>query len=621
MESKIYSAAPDFPAKIILDRTLPSLLDGAVEKYPNPKAFNQPLGAGKWDSWSNAQFKTAADELALGYAEIGLVRGDRVAFYMESDMYYLLMEMGCLVAGLLSVSIYLTNPEDICEYILDHSESRALLVGDAEMLQRILPVLGKTKTVQSIVLVNGEPDKNLDLPENIRLYSLSDLRSRGQAALEADPSKPAALRGQIDAQDIATLIYTSGTTGLPKGVMLSHENISSNSMTSFDGLVLVEPGAQERVLSFLPMTHIFGKTMAYGALYHGHTVYFCRPDQLSEVLPDVKPTFFAAVPRLIEKVNEKILLKTRELTGVKKKIANWANKIAKEYDITQEPKGWYKRQLGLAHKLVFSKWGEALGGSVKGISVGGAALDGELVTKFGAAGVQLWQGYGLTETSPVITFNRPGANRIGTVGTPLAGVEVKIAEDGEVLTRGAHVMKGYYRNPEETDKVIDDKGWFHTGDIGEFTNEGFLKITDRKKSLFKLSTGKYVTPQPIENKLVNSALIEQAMLVGTGHKYCTALLFPNHDILKIKAGDLGVSLSDIKELCGNEKIKAHYQSLVDEANKGMSHWETVKDFVLVSDAMSIENGMLTPKLSVKRKVVRDRYADLIENIYKQAESQ
>ncbi len=605
-----------------LGRTLPSLLDVAVEKYPNESAFNQPIVGGKWESWSNTEFKKVADEIALGYSEIGLVRGERMAFYMESDMYYILMEMGCLVAGLLSVSIYLTNSDEICDYILNHSESRALLVGNLELLEKIKPVLPLAKTLRHIILVNGDlAAVERGIPDGIQLHTFDQIRSKGRELLAKKKNLPEELRNQIDPNDTATLIYTSGTTGLPKGVMLSHENISSNAMTSFDGLELISPGKNERVLSFLPMTHIFGKTMAFGAVYHGHTIYFCRPDQLSEILSDVRPTFFAAVPRLIEKVNEKILLKTRELTGVKKKLALWATDIALQYDITKEPSGWYKKQLAIAKKLVLSKWTAALGGEVKGISVGGAALDRDLVTKFGAAGVQLWQGYGLTETSPVITFNRPRANRVGTVGTPMSGVEVKIAEDGEILTRGPHVMKGYYRNPEETKKAINSKGWFHTGDIGEFTEEGFLKITDRKKSLFKLSTGKYVIPQPVENKLVNSALIEQAMLVGSGHKYCTALIFPNHQILKLKAEDLGVEISDVDQLCQNDKVRALVQDLIDGANEGMAHWETVKDFILVSEPMSIENGLLTPKMSVRRNIVRERYADLIEQIYERTPSE
>lgn len=615
--SRIHTASPDFPGQPVLGKTLVALLDEACENYPNATAYNQPTADG-WQSSSNTEFRTAAEGVALGLTTLDLARGDRVVFYMHSDAYYCMADMGCLMAGLIDVPIYLTNADDVTTYVMQHAEPRALFVANAELAAQIAPTLVEISTLKTVVLIEAkdQAQARAALPEGLDLITLDELRAAGETLRKEDPERIETLRAEISPQDVATLIYTSGTTGQPKGVMLTHENISFNGMTSFQGLKGIGHGNAETVLSFLPMTHIFARTLNYGAMAFGHSIYFTSVDQLGERFQEVRPTIFATVPRVLEKVYDKIMLKGEELSGLKRKLFDWAMDMARSYEIGQDFEGWDARKLKMARTLVFSKWQAALGGRVKFVIAGGAALNATLANQFAAAGIIVLQGYGLTETSPVITYNRPGANRAGTVGTPLAGVEVMIAEDGEILTRGPHVMKGYYRNPEATRETIDTEGWFHTGDIGEFSDDNYLKITDRKKSMFKLSTGKYVVPAPLESALVLNPLIEQAVICGVGYKYTTALLFPNQDMLKqtLKKKGLGIS-EDMTVLCIDEKVRALFEPIVEEANTHGSHWEHIKRFTLVPELLSIENGLLTPTLKVKRGKVAEAYAEAIAGMY------
>ena len=396
--------------------------------------------------------------------------------------------------------------------------------------------------------------------------------------------------------------------------MLSHENISSNAIAAYTGIGTL--GHQDEVaLTFLPLTHIYARMLSFADVAWGHQVYYSNPDLLVGHLPEVRPTIFATVPRVLEKVYDKVLLGIQETEGAKGKIGAWALDLAGDYDLQSPPSGLAAVKYGLADKLVYSKLREKLGLTrAKAVSVGGAALRADLANSFNAFGVPVLQGYGLTETSPVITNNIPGANRAGTVGQPIAGVEVAIAEDGEILTRGPHVMEGYFKAPDKTAEVIDDDGWFHTGDIGEFTPDGFLKITDRKKALFKLSTGKYVIPQPIENKLTESALIEQAVVVGNSQKFCTALIFPNMEALPVWARNHGVTATG-EALLQDPAVRAEFERLVAEANQGMDHWSQVQRFRLVPQLMTVENELLTPTMKVKRSQVGKAYTDDIERMY------
>lgn len=597
--------------------TLPGLLYAAADKYENPKMFNRREGDG-WSSLSLHDFKIQCEEIAVGLRELDLSKGDRVALYMESDTFFCLSDMGCLIAGLIDVPIYLNQSPGTNEYILRHSGAKALFVSSLTRLHDIDMLLAEAPEIRTIIVAEPEGDQKLTpLPEGVQWLSLETVRKKGADHIGPERNEVKKLLDDINPEDLATIVYTSGTTGEPKGVMLSHENISCNALTAIAELKGFQDGPDKEVaLSFLPMSHIFARTLYYAYLANAITVYFTDSDNLAEDLKRVRPTLFSTVPRVLEKVYSRILEKATMMTGVKKKLLNWSLDLAGDYEIGRKQGAGKRLQLKMADKLVFRKWRAALGGRVKFVIAGGAALNEDLANMFAAAGVNVLQGYGLTETSPIITYNRPHRNRAGTVGEPLPGVEVKLAEDGEILTRGHHVMKGYYNNPEKTAEALTDDGWFHTGDIGEITEEGFLRITDRKKDLFKLSTGKYVMPQPLENRLSAHPLIAQAVVVGPGRKYCGVLLFVDRDALRIyaSANGLGVDIP-LERLLQHPKILARYKELIDLANEGMDHWSTVKHFKLVSDELTIENGLLTPTLKIKRKKVYEQFGEVIDSIY------
>ncbi len=613
MALQIHTAPPNSPAREVLGVTLPKLLDEAVEQYPNAKAFNQPRAGGGWQTLSNAEFRDAADEVALGLLEHGVERGDHVAFFMNSDLYFSMCDFGTLIAGVVNVPLYTTYAPENLVYVTTHGEAKAMFVSDDDMLKNFAGWAGQVEDVKLVVLAEGSGE-GVSLPDGVRLVTLDALRETGRAKKAETPNQPDELRDMIDAQDLATLIYTSGTTGKPKGVMLTHENISSNVYAAYSGIEGM--GHQEEVaLTFLPMTHIYARMLSFADIAWGHQVFYSNPDQLVGHLAEVRPTIFATVPRVLEKVFDKVLLGVQQSEGAKKKIGGWAMELAQDYDLSNPPSGLAAVKHGIADKLVYSKLREKLGLTrAKIVSVGGAALRPDLANAFAAFGITTAQGYGLTETSPVLTTNTPTRNRAGTTGQPIAGVEIAIAEDGEILARGPNIMKGYYKAPDKTAEVLDDDGWFHTGDIGEFTPEGYLKITDRKKALFKLSTGKYVIPQPIENKLTESPLIEQAVVVGNSQKFCTALLFPNMEALPLWAEDHGVSATGA-DLLQHPTVQSEFERLVAEANQGMDHWSQVQRFRLVPEPMTVENELLTPTMKVKRGAVNKEFAGDIDAMY------
>ncbi len=613
MPLQIHTAPPSL-GEAVLGRTLPEILDEAVARYPNPKAFNQPQGSG-WFTMSNAEFREAADEVALGLLDAGLERGDAVSFFMNSDMYFALADFGCIIAGIVSAPLYSTFTNENLIYVTEHAEAKALFVSDQEMLAKAAAWLPNVPAVQTVILAEGELG-DVTLPEGVRFVTLDELRGLGRRRLGENPDEPKQLRDQIQPGDLFTLVYTSGTTGMPKGVMLSHENVTSNMLGALSSLGVLEKGDGEQVVSFLPMTHIFARMLTHAHTAWGHSIYFSTPDLLVGHLAEVRPTFFATVPRVLEKVYDKVHLGVQEGEGLKKKIGSWALDLATQYDLSKPKGGLSPLKYALADKLVYSKLREKLGLTrVKTVAVGAAALRSDLASSFNAFGIPAVQGYGLTETSPVITMNRIGANRAGAVGQPIPGIEVAIAEDGEILSRGPHIMQGYYKAPDKTNEVINSDGWFHTGDIGEFTPEGYLKITDRKKALFKLSTGKYVIPTPIENALQSESLIEQAVVVGSGYKFCSALIFPSEDALGVWVREHGVSGSSLSEWVKDPKVIEAYEDLVDKANAGMDHWSQVKRFKLVPDLMTVENEMLTPTMKVKRSAVSKVFGGDIEKMY------
>ena len=594
-----------------LGRTLPSLLYHANASHPNSRAFVQKEG-GSWKAYSTDEFKDAAEELAVGLLDLGLRPGDRVALYQESDVYFCLADMGCLIAGLIDVPVYLTHTPETIKFVLNHAEVQAVIASGGGRFDELIEALEFPTGVRHIILTEPAHDiKALGVPEGISLLTLSDVRSRGRELILDDSEHVRALSDRLDPSDLATIIYTSGTTGRPKGVMLTHENISSNALMAFSGIKSYKPGmGGEVMLSFLPLTHVFARTLYYGALARGTSLYFSHPDRLVEDLSTVRPTVISTVPRVLEKVYAKIIARTQSATGLKGKIARWGLNRA------QRESSHSGLLFGAADRLVYKKWRAIFGGKIRWIISGGAALNSEITEVFNRAGLTILQGYGLTETSPVIAFNRPDSNRAGTVGTVLEGLELKIDVDGEILTRGPHVMAGYFRDEERTAAMIDEEGWLHTGDIGELSEDGFLTITDRKKDLFKLSTGKYVMPQPLENRLAAEPLIDQSVVIGSGHKFAAALIFPSEDNIRALAQSLGISSAiELPALCKNERILTEFSRIVDKANEGMSHWSTIKRFTVVPAQLSVENDLLTPTLKVKRAEVRNTFSEAIEELY------
>jgi long-chain acyl-CoA synthetase len=620
MPGPIHTAPPDAGSPV-LGKTLPELLYEACEHYDNPRALNQPTDGG-WEPMSLDQFRVQSEEAALGLLDLGLERGEKVALLLESDVPFCVVDMGCLLAGLIDVPLYLSSSLDQMQYVADHAEAKALAVANPKRLHQAAEILPDLPEIETVILCDPDPDADLpELPERVNLITLDEVRARGRDAADDRAAAIEDLRSQIDADDLATIIYTSGTTGRPKGVMLTHENISSNAMTSVGELKGFETGRDgEVILSFLPMTHVFARMLQYAYMARGVSIYFTHPDNLVEALPKVRPTAFASVPRVLEKVYAGIRKKILGMEGLQRTIGDWALGVAQEFRMDESPSGFFKLKRAVADRLVFQKWRDALGGRVKWIVVGGAALQPDLANTLEAAGITALQGYGLTETSPVISYTRPHRNKPGTVGEPLPGVEVCIADDGEILTRGPHVMQGYYKRPEKTDEVLADDGWFQTGDVGAFDEEGFLKITDRKKALFKLSTGKYVMPQPIENQLGSQPLVDNAVVVGSDRKFCAALLFPSEEQVQAQAEELDLDPNQsLDELLQHSDLADAFRGLVAEANEGMDHWSTVKRFALVPDELTIESGLLTPTLKVKRPQVHEAYADLIDALYYEEE--
>ncbi len=617
MEKRIYGAPPGSPPAV-LGRTLPSLLEEAIEKNPNPSALNQRRDDG-WIPLSSEEFLRQSEEIALGLLEIGLAHGDRVCLFMESDVYFCVADMACLIAGLIDVPIYLTHSENSIRFVLGHAQARALVVTNSALLSKVGPLLEEATFIKTIVIAESEAGENgapSGISADIRVHDLDSVRTIGKRRLEEEPEAAQQLKSEIDPRDTATVIYTSGTTGEPKGVMLTHQNISSNVFGAFGTMKGLMRGQEEVILSFLPLTHVFARMLHYGYTNYGCSVHFTSPEHFAEDLKTVRPTSFATVPHVIEKIYEKVVVTGAQLKGFRKRIFDWALAQAHKYDLIRRrgPASWAK--LKLADRLVFSKWREAVGGRIRAVICGGAAIGADLVNIFAAAGIPILAGYGQTESSPVISYNREGNNRPGTVGYPLPGVEIMLAEDGEILTRGPHVMHGYYRNPQATQDTVDMDGWLLTGDIGEIERDGCLKITDRKKSLFKLSTGKYVIPQPIENRLLQEPLVNQIVVTGSGRKFCTALIFPEEEALRVFARLRGLDGSRLyEELLGEDVVVNRFQELVDKAHKGMPHWSTIKEFRLIPETPTPLNGLLTPTLKVRRTEFAERYSEEIASMY------
>jgi long-chain acyl-CoA synthetase len=560
---------------------------------------------GGWVTYSTQDFIDASNRIALGLQELGIGAGDKVAIISPNRPEWNFVDFGIQKIGAVSVPMYPTLTIDDFTYIIEHSEAKLIFVANEELHQKVNQAIKPIRNLDSSKIYTFD---RLDTAQYWRQVSELGAEKGNRKELEA-------IQKNIKPEDLFTIIYTSGTTGRPKGVMLSHKNVVSNIKAAISSLVL---GEKHKALSFLPMCHIFERTVTCAYIYKGISIYYAENlDTIGENLKEVQPHVFTAVPRILEKVYEKIMGKARELSPVAQKLFYWALDLAEQYD-TQEDKGlFYNLQLSLANNLVFDKWREALGGYVKYVICGSAALNPKLARIFWAACIPILEGYGMTETSPVITAGMPDKKDycIGTVGKVIEGVQVKIAEDGEILVKGDNVMIGYYKDPEKTAETFTEDGWLKTGDIGEFVQGKYLKITDRKKEIFKTSGGKYIAPQHIENQLKLSLYIEQAMVVGEGQKFPSVLIVPFEQELKNWCLSNGIAYTTLQEAVKNPQVLSLYQDEINEVNRNLAQYEKIKKFVLLPTTWSIEGGELTPTLKLKRKNITAKYQKEIESLY------
>ena len=557
---------------------------------------------GSWRKYSTAEVVEIVNNLSKGFLKLGIEKNNKVGIVSANRPEWNFIDLALQQIGAVSVPMYPTiTPKDY-KYIFQDSELKYVFAGDKELVDKV-----------------NTASEGLSFFQGVFSFDELDGTDHWTKVVNMGKENPVDLQmymDQVEGSDLVTLIYTSGTTGNPKGVMLTHHNILTNAIAVSDNL----PKDQgiHKSLSFLPLCHIFERTCFYFYTLRGISIYYAESlEMIGENLKEVKPDMFTTVPRLLEKIYDKIVAKGLELSGIKKSLFFWALNLGHKFDLQKNQGAWYNFQLKLANKIIFSKWREAVGGNIKLIASGGAALQPRLATIFWSAQIPVLEAYGLTETSPGISFNRFNKEdiRIGTVGPALPGVTIKIAEDGEVLVKGPNVMQGYYNQPEKTAEVIDEEGWFHTGDIGEMVEGRFLKITDRKKEMFKTSGGKYVAPQLIENKLKESVLIEQAMVIGDGRKFPAALIIPNFEALREYCKHKEIAYTTDAEMIKNEQIIDKFDREISSANNNFAQWEQIKKIQLIGRLWTVEEGELTAKLSLKRKVIKEHFEKEIESIY------
>ena len=582
-------------------RLLFELLEHQQRRHPLDYAF-AAKEQGTWKRYSTAQSLDEINQVALGLLAIGLQPGDRIATVSNNRPEWNFLDLGMLQVGGVHVPLYPTITDQDYRYILEHAEVRWVMVSDASLYERIAPIAREFPHIAGVYTFNRVPGAQhwSEIKAAARLDLGHELLNR---------------RAVIQKEDTATIIYTSGTTGFPKGVMLSHHNIMSNLL---EAAVRVPCKAGDKSLSFLPLNHIYERMLTYMMMYSSIGIHYAESmETIGENLKEIKPQVFSTVPRLLEKVYDKIVAKGMELTGVKRKLFFWALDLGLRYEFKEANGWWYETQLKWANKLIFSKWREALGGNVQAIVSGAAALQPRLARVFWAAKIPVLEGYGLTETSPVIAVNylATGQVEFGTVGPVLEGVELRIAEDGEILCKGSNIMQGYYKDEALTREVIDPDGWFHTGDIGTLTAQGNLKITDRKKEIFKTSGGKYIAPQAMENKFKESIYIEQLMVCGENQKHPSALIVPAWEVLNDWATKNGLGDQAPSALVQNPQVIALLQSEVDRFNKEYGQWEQVKKFTLLPVTWTVESGELTPTMKLKRKFIVGKFQKEHDALY------
>ena len=575
-----------------------------LETYNLKRAFSTKYN-GKWETISTQEYIDKANQLSRGLLKLGVQPNEKIAIISTTNRTeWNICDIGVLQTGAQTVPIYPTISKEDYEYILNHSESSYCIVSDITIIEKLNQIKGNTKLKGVFTFDEIKGEKNYT--EILELGKSDENQKEVEARKEA-----------IKPSDLATIIYTSGTTGRPKGVMLSHHNIVSNVISSKKRVPL--DYGNSKALSFLPVCHIFERMILYLYQYCGVDIYFAESiEKLTENAQEVKPEVMTAVPRLYEKIYDKIILKGEDLSGIKKKLFFWAVNLGLKYEPYGANGWWYEKQLGIARKLIFSKWQAALGGELKLMVSGSAALQPRLTRIFAAAGMPIMEGYGLTETSPVISVNdqNDGNFRVGTVGKVIENVEVKFGEDGELMVKGPNVMQGYYKDSEKTASVMKD-GFFCTGDKGEFDKDGFLKITGRTKEMFKTSGGKYVVPPLLEGQLKQSLFIEQVMVVGEGEKMPAAIIQTNFEYLRDWAKDNEINFSSNKDLVSNQKVIDAIQKEVDECNCHFGKWEQIKRFELTPDEWTIDGGHLTPTMKMKRAVIKKIYQNLYDKIYRQ----
>jgi long-chain acyl-CoA synthetase len=558
-----------------------------------------------WKTFTIQDYYNNTYNLSIGFLALGLQKGDRIASVSNNRPEWNFVDMAISQTGLIHVPIYPTLSESDYEYILGHCQPKVLFVSDINLYQKLVPIAKKLSSIQSVYTFNILPG----------ISNWCEILALGKETVGRYEIQLEEIKRNVTPDDLATIVYTSGTTGNPKGVMLSHRNILHN----VKGInKIYHFGKEDRALSFLPISHVFERTINYYFQYKGVSIYYAESlGTISENLKEVKPTIFISVPRVLERIYDRIIGIGKDLPGLKKQSFFWAVKLGLRFEFHRKNGWFYHLKLRFADKLVFSKWRLAVGNKIKLIVAGGAALQPRLIHIFNAAGIPLVEGYGMTETSPVIAANvyDTGEIMIGTVGPVLPGMNVKISEDGEILVKGDSVMMGYYLDPEQTREVFDSEGWLKTGDVGMFIDNKYLKITDRKKEMFKLSSGKYIAPQVIENKFKESFLIEQIMVVGENEKFASALISPNLQFLHSWCTLNDIKYHDNLDIIRHQKVIDRYQQEVNEMNKTLGQTEQIKRFRLVHEEWNPQTGHLSPTLKLKRRYISEKYKDILRQIY------
>ncbi|HSP87879.1 MAG TPA: long-chain fatty acid--CoA ligase [Ignavibacteriaceae bacterium] len=599
-------------------KTIPELYEYLTEVYgkKTDKFVISRKVIDKYEGISYQEFKEETDKFAFGLAALGTKREDKIAIISENRPEWVYSDMAILGLGAIDVPVYPSLTSESIEFILDNSESKGVIVSNKFQLNKILKVKENLKNLQFIILLN---EKDI-IPDKPFLYSFKDVQEMGKIYKSNHPNHFSDSRKDVKENDICTIIYTSGTTGEPKGVMLTHKNILSNVHAALESFPINET---DIFLSFLPLCHIFERMAGYyTGLSAGSSIYFAESiETVAQNLLEAKPTIMTTVPRLFERIYSKVIKNVESQKPSKQKIFYWAVDVGKKYlDSKQNGKTnlLLSFQYKLADVLVFKKLREKTGGRLRFFISGGAALSKELGEFFEAAGIKIREGYGLTESSPVISANRVDDFKFGSVGKPLPGVEVKIASDGEILARGSNIMQGYYKNKKETDSVIIN-GWLHTGDIGAFDSDGYLKITDRKKHLFKTSAGKYIAPTPIENLFLASKYIDQFMLIGDRRTFLSALIVPDFEAIKEYADAHNIPYNNVEDLVQKKEIYDLIDKDMSQFQKKLANYERVRRFKLLEKPFSLESGEITPSLKIKRKFVEERYGNLIEEMYEDSD--